>query len=320
MMHNNTISEIAKQISRASDIALYAHTNPDGDALGSMLALYVLLKNKGKNVVCYCDTPVPDKYKCMYMSDCITFPEKRVHELAVSVDSGDLDRLGQCMKSFLAAKSTIAIDHHASFRRFAGLCYVDSSASACAEIVFDLAKELKGIDDHVAELLFSGIVTDSCCFTLPNTTKRTHEIACELMSYNFDAQKTICDVFRSSTLPHFKLKAIAMSKAQFFNDNRIGVIAITLQDFEKASASQLDSEGIVNELLDVNSVQVAFCLSQVAKHNFKMSIRTKGDANAIEIANEFGGGGHKNAAGCRANGYMEDVIEKLVRLASNQLY
>lgn len=223
-----------------------------------MLALYVLLKNKGKDVVCYCDTPVPDKYKCMYMSDCITFSEKRVHELAVSVDSGDLDRLGQCMKSFLAAKSTIAIDHHASFRRFAGLCYVDSSASACAEIVFDLAKELKGIDDHVAELLFSGIVTDSCCFTLPNTTKRTHEIACELMSYNFDAQKTICDVFRSSSLPHFKLKAIAMSKAQFFNDNRIGVIAITLQDFEKPPHHSLTAKALSTNFLTSTAFKSLF--------------------------------------------------------------
>lgn len=320
MMHNNTISEIAKQISRASDIALYAHTNPDGDALGSMLALYVLLKNKGKNVVCYCDTTVPDKYKCMYASECVSFPEKRVHELAVSVDSSDLDRLGQCMKSFLSAKSTIAIDHHASFRRFAGLCYVDSSASACAEIVFELAKELKGIDDHVAELLFSGIVTDSCCFTLPNTTKRTHEIACELLEYDFDGADVIYKVFRSTTFERFKLKAIALSKARFFHDNRIAVIAITIDDFAKSGATQNDSEGIVNELLDINSVEVAFCLSQVGTHNFKLSIRTKGEVNAIEIANEFGGGGHKNAAGCRVNGYMEDIVEKLVRLASNLLY
>lgn len=175
-MHNNSISEIAKQISHASDIAVYCHTNPDGDALGSMLALYVLLKNKGKTVVCYCDTPVPDKYKCMYASECVSFPEKRVHELAISVDCSDLDRLGQCMKSFLAAKSTIAIDHHASFRRFAALCYVDSSASACAEIVFELAKELKGIDDHVAELLFRAslrTVAALRCPTRPNARTRS---------------------------------------------------------------------------------------------------------------------------------------------------
>lgn len=318
-MHNNVVSEIAKQINRASDIAIYCHTNPDGDALGSMLALYVLLKNKGKDVYCYCDTPIPERFACLYASENITFPQKRVHQLAISVDCSEIDRLGQCIKSFLSAKSQIAIDHHATFQRFAGLCLVDKDASSCAEVLFELAKELKGIDARVAELLFAGIVTDTCCFSLPNTTKRTHDVACELLGYDFDSAEVIFKVFRSNTIQRFKLKTRALSKAQFYEDNRVGVVVTTLDDVEKCNAQSSDTEGIVNDLMDVDTVQIALALSQVSSHNYKLSIRTKGDVSAIEIANFFGGGGHKNAAGCRVGGFAEDIVEKLVRLASSLL-
>lgn len=313
-------SEIAKKINRASDIAIYCHTNPDGDAIGSMLALFHALKAKGKDVYAYCDTPIPDRYKCMKGSEFVTFPQKRVHELGICVDCSELDRLGRCVKSFLSCRAQIAIDHHKSFARFAPLCLVDAKASACAEIIFELLKQMKAIDNTVAELLFCGIVTDSACFSLPSTTNRTHEIACELLKCDFNSNDAIFNVFRSTSVSRFNLKNRVLAKTKFFDDNRIAIITFTLQDYQATSTDCDDSEGIVNELCDLDCVKVAYALSQVGERSFKLSIRTKGNIDASEMAVIFGGGGHKNASGCRVNGYYEDIIEKLVKIASDRIY
>lgn len=316
---NDILQEISKRINRSDDIALYCHTKPDCDALGSMLALYVALKNKGKNVSAYCDSPIPDKYKTLFKSEDIAFPQKRVHDLAISIDASSIDRLGQCMKSFLSAKTQIVIDHHKSFERFASLCYVDETASACAEIVFQLLKSMKAIDVNVAKLLFSGIVTDSGCFSYSNTTKRTHEIACELLEYDFGASETIYQVYRSVTSNKFDLKRRALAKAKFFEDRQIALICFTKDDFLATNTSCDDTEGIVCELIDVDCVKIAYALSQVGDKNFKLSIRTKDPVDASDIARTFGGGGHKFASGCRVNGYLEDIEEKLVKLAKDRI-
>lgn len=316
---NDVLQEIEKKIHRAKDIAIYCHTKPDGDALGSALALYVALLRKGKDVCVYCDSPIQAKHKCLFKSEDISFPQKRVHELAISLDSSAIDRLGQCMKSFLSAKSQIAIDHHKTFERFAPLCYVDSSASACAEIVFELLKHMRAIDDDIAKLLFCGIVTDSGCFSFSNTTRKTHEIACELLDYKFDASSAIFDVYRSVSVQKFNLKRRVLQKAKFFENNQIAIICFSKEDFAATDTVCDDSEGIVTELMDVDSVKVAYSLSQVGDRNYKLSIRTNGDVDAWDIAMTFGGGGHKNAAGCRVNGYLEDIEERLLKLAKDRI-
>lgn len=312
-------SEITKKINRASDIAIYCHTNPDGDAIGSMLALFHALKTKGKAVCAYCDTPIPQRFLSMPGAELITFPQKRVHELAISVDSSELDRLGKCVKSFLSAKAQIAIDHHKSFARFAPLCLVDSSACACAEIIFELLKHMKAIDNISAELLFSGIVTDSSCFSFPNVTNRTHSIACELLSYGIDSADIIYRLFRSVSLKRYKLKNRVLSKTKFYKDNQIAIITFDLTDYEATSTDSNESEGLVNELINIDCVKVAYALSQVSERHYKLSIRTKGDVDASEMAGIFGGGGHKNASGCRVNGFYEDIVERLVKIASDRI-
>ncbi len=313
------ISEITKKINHASDIAIYCHTNPDGDAIGSMLALFFALKSKGKDVCCYCDTPIPQKYFCMAGSDVITFPEKRTHELAICVDCSELDRLGKCMKSFLSCKSQIAIDHHKTFSRFAPLCLVDTTTCSCAEVVYALIKHMKLLDKTVAELLFCGIVTDGACFSFPNVTKRTHEIVCDLLSYEFDSSTAIYNVYKSTSIEKFNLKNRVLSKTKFFADGSIAIITFDLTDYEATNASNSDSEGIINEIIDIDTVKVAFALSQVRERNYKLSIRTKGDVDASEMASIFGGGGHKNASGCRVNGFYEDIVERLVKIATDRI-
>lgn len=312
-------SEIVKKINRANDIAIYCHTNPDCDAISSMLALFHALKAKGKEVSVYCDTPVPKRLMCLKGSEFIVFPEKRVHEIGISVDCSELDRLGKCMKSFLSCKGQIAIDHHKSFSRFAPLCLVDSNSCSCTEVIYLLLKSMKAIDKTVAELLFCGIVTDGSCFSSSNVTKCTHEITCDLLSYDFDSSSAIYNVFKSSSIERFNLKNRVLPKAKFFEDGSIAIITFDLADYEATNSTSTDSEGLINEIIDIEGVKVAYALSQVRERNYKLSIRTKGDIDASEIASIFGGGGHKNASGCRVNGYFEDIIERLVKIATDRI-
>lgn len=316
---SDLISEIARKISHASDIAIYCHTNPDGDAIGSMLALFHALKAKGKEVHAYCDTPIPQKFVCMKGAQNVTFPEKRNHELAISVDCSALDRLGKCMKSFLSCKSQIAIDHHKTFSRFAPLCLVDSSACSCTEILYPLLKSMRAIDNTVAELLFCGIVTDGACFSIPSVTKHTHEVACELLEYDFNASKAIYDVYRSTSFGRFDLKNRVLPKTKFFEDRSIAIATFNLSDYEATNSDSTDSDGIVNDLINIDCVKVAYALSEVREHSYKLSIRTKRDIDASEIASIFGGGGHKNASGSRVNGFYEDIIERLVKIARDRI-
>lgn len=312
---NDTFERVIEAIDSADDIALFCHTNPDGDALGSMLALYRALKNMGKDVHAYCDSPVPEKYMILAGSKDISFPQKATHRLAIAVDCADLDRLGQCRKSFLNAKKRIAIDHHGTFTAFGELNFVDATAAACAEIVYELLKCMDLIDGTIAGLLFGAIVTDSGCFAFSNTTKRTHLIACELMDMGIDASKIIYNVYRSENIRKFKLKNAVLSRARFFEDGRIAVILFTKQDFEQTGTDSADTEGVISELADIDTVQIAFSVAEVGEQNYKVSIRSKGSVDSTVIARTFGGGGHVNAAGCRVNGFAEDIIDKLVFLA-----
>ncbi len=315
-----SVGEIVKAISKAQNIALFCHTNPDGDALGSMLALALSLEKAGKTVGAFCDSPVPEKYKCLKGSDPVKMPAKNAaYDLAISVDCSSLDRLGQSIKSFLSARKQVAIDHHASFQRFAEICLVDSSASACAEIIFDVIREIGNMDGDIAGLLFGAIVTDSGCFAFSSVSPKTHLIAAELMKYDFDAAQIIYNVFRRNDIARFNLQNRVLSKARFFENNSIAVIIFETADFEATGTGIAQTEGIINGLIDIDSVKVAYALSEVNPKNFKLSIRTKSPVSAAEIANRFGGGGHINAAGCRVNGYKEDIVENIVKLAKDRL-
>ena len=312
-------SEIIKRLNKANDIAIYCHTNPDGDALGSMLALYFALKKKGKTVHAYCDTKLSERYQRMNGSEVVSLPDGEAHELGVSVDTSSIELLGGSIKSFLSCKTQIAIDHHRSFKRFTEVSYVEKDACACAQVVFKILKEMKLIDKTVAELLFAGIVTDSGCFAFSSVSPETHQIAAELMAYGIDASDVIYKMYRSTTLERFDLKRRALGKAKFYERNQIGVIIFLKEDFSATNTTPFDTEGIVNELIDVDDVKVAYALSEVGDKNFKVSIRSKDQIDASEIAGVYGGGGHKNASGCRANGYLEDIVERLVKLAKDRI-
>lgn len=313
------LNAISKALLKADTISLYCHINPDGDTLACALALYTALTSKGKSVDVYCDGAVPEKYTVLYNSAAVKLPSKGVHDLAVAVDCDDLDRLGGGMKSFLSAKQQIAIDHHRTHEKFADISLVVPEAAACSEIIYAVLDNMKLLDEKTAGLLFAGIVTDSGCFQFSSTTPRTHEIARELMAYNFDSAQIIYDVFKRQTPQVFALKNRVLNKCKFKEDGKIAIITFRAEDFAETGTSTSDTEGIIVSAIDVSTVEVAFAISEAGDKSWRISVRTKAKVDASDLAREFGGGGHARAAGCRLNGYYEDVLDRLLKAAKDRI-
>lgn len=319
MINNDALVKIADTLLRANDVAIYCHTSPDGDTISSSLAVYTALKKLGKNVNVFCDQIIPKKYFCLKNAEVIKLPDGSKHDVSLSMDCAGLDRLGKCVKQYSLGNVRIAVDHHKTFDRFCDLYLLDIFACSVAQMTYFLLNRMQLIDKDIAGLLFAGIVTDSGCFAYSNVTTETHEVAAKLMGYGIDASKIIYDVFRSTEVNKFRLKCRVLSKCEFYDDNKIALIVFNKEDYDSTDTDHASTEGIISELIEIDSVQVAYAFSETEKLNYKVSIRTKEGVDASDIAMTYGGGGHQRAAGCRANGYIEDIKEKFLKNARDRI-
>ena len=310
---------VSKEIAKANSVSVYTHVNPDCDTLSCALSLRLALISLGKQVDVYSVDPVPKTLCVLNGADSVKLPEKKVHDLSIAVDCDSLERIGNAMRSFLSSKVQIAIDHHKTHAKFADVTLLDTDVSACAEIVYRLLTYMKLMSKDVAELLFAGIVTDSGCFQFSSVSETTHKIAGELMSYGFDGGKVIYDVFKKTSVNKFMLENRVLSKCKFFDDNQIAIITFTAKDFEETSTSMNDTLGTIVGVIDIDTVKVAYAIAEAANRSYKIMIRSKDGIDASNIAREFGGGGHNRAAGCRLNGYYEDIVDKLLKVARDRL-
>ncbi len=320
MLMKDIFEKIYKEIERANSIAIFCHINPDCDTMCSGLALLFALRKIGKNPEIFVDANnFSNKLKFLNGFENFQQPGKNVFDLAISVDSSDIGRIGKSSVSFLKARQRIAFDHHKSHIKFANIVALDTESASNSEIMFKFLKLRDLVDREIAELLFTGLVTDSGCFQFSNAMQSTHQTAIELMNYGILSHSIIYNYFRKKEKAVFDLQNRVLSKARFFEDEKIAIIAFTKNDFAETGTSSSNTEGIVSNLIDIDSVLVAFTLSEEGPLNWKLSVRTKAPVDASDIANTFGGGGHVRAAGARVNGYFEDIIEKLVKLARDRI-
>lgn len=326
MIDEIKIKKFCKILLSARKIALICHINPDSDAIGSMLAFKIALSKLGKEVYAVCDDIPPEKLRFLphwqeVTSDC----GANDFDAASAIDCGDENRMGISAKYFKRAAGKLIIDHHKSNSCQADYVLCDEKAAATAEIIYKIIKYLEraeGItlmDDEIAVLLFAAITGDTGAFSFSNTTAETMIIAAELKGYNFSASDVIFRLIRSTNINNFKLKARILGKASFYSDNRIGLITFTKDDFSATDTTPDSTEGVINEIINIDSVKIAISVAEVYDKNFKVSFRTKEPYDASECAAVFGGGGHIRAAGCRISGFYEDVVEKLLKAAEDCL-
>lgn len=303
------------------DILLIAHVSPDGDTLGSNFALYGALLELGKHAQVVCEDPVPAIYRFLPFSDQLIPPEQaRPAEAVVCVDCADLSRTGRCEPLFRAAKATLNIDHHGTNDRYAVSNYVQK-AGATGELIFNVIACLKiPLNKNIATCLYAAITTDTGNFSYSNTTPDTMRIAADILDTGIDLPFLNRSLFRTVPFHKLKLHALGVNKAQLYEYGRIGISTITLADIASCGATNEDTEGIIDSIRDIDTVEVAALLRESEDGQIRVSLRGKTCADVSKIAVQFGGGGHRLAAGCTMQPPIEDAAEQILTLAKELLH
>lgn len=312
------IERFLTAIDKAHTVALFSHVNPDGDTCGSALALYRALKTYGKQPYVFCDGVFNDKLR--YLDGIENYNKEAFSpcDLAIAVDCSDDGRLGAYDRAYYSCRYGIFVDHHLSKGRRGDLNIVETDAAATAEVAFDLIsamdKKRKCIDDTVAKLLYCALITDTGGFSFSSVTQKTLLTAASLIVYDFKANEIFDNFMKSVDYNVFNLKNRVLSAAKLYDDGAIAGIFFKKEDFAATSTTEADTEGIINNILDIKGVKVAFSITETkGDMQYKVSFRTVDGVDANEIAGIFGGGGHKNAAGCRVSGFFEDVKDKVLK-------
>lgn len=303
-------------IKSKNKIAIICHINPDADTIGSGLALFYAIKKLNKQADIFCDGDLDNKLSELSGLEHINNPSLSDYSLAIAVDSSDIQRLGKYGMFFKNKNiSTLAIDHHLSHTVFTDVAYVDALAAATAEIMYSIIYTLDNtiIDDRIAQLLYMAIVTDSGCFSYNSVRENTHLVASKLIKYDINASVKVYNIFKKISFNVFKMHIEALNNAIFYENNKVAITTVTQDMLKSYSLGEGATEGLTNKVLDIDSVLISIVILEVANNSYKVSIRSKSPAKAVAVGEFFGGGGHILAAGCRINGNVYDVRDKLLR-------
>lgn len=319
--------KIITKIKESNKIAITSHIMPDGDNVGSSLALYNALSKAGKDVRFILDDDIPKVYRFLKGSDNVEKPGRHEHFDAVIVlDCGDAKRLGKAM-IYLEGNFVINIDHHISNDEFGNLNMVDTNAAATGEIIYHIIKIL-GIemDAEISECLYTAIVTDTGQFQYSNTTSITHQIAGDLINNGVNVSLMFERIYQNSSKEKVMLMKTALGTLEFYHNDSISVISLTKKQMEEAKAQDADSDGIINLARDIECVEAAVFLKELEPGKIKVGLRSKKLIDMAAIAQKFGGGGHVRAAGCTLAGtideakgkILEAIIDEFKRLEQNE--
>lgn len=312
-------TKIIQAINEAENIAIISHINPDGDTVGSSLAIFKALKMYGKKPYIFCDNEITGKISVLAGVENYNTEKLNKYDLSIAVDCADIDRMGECVLEFKKGKRTMVIDHHKSNNKYGDINLVEYTAAATAQIMTKILDEMHLLDDEIAQLLYSGLVTDSGGFTFSSVTPETMQVASMLLKYDFKAYE-ICEHFlKKTTMQVFKLKSRVLNKAKFYDDGTIGIITFSQTDFDETQTNSSNTDGIINNIINIEGVRVAVSVSYTGNMSYKVSFRTGEDVDSSKLAMVFGGGGHKNAAGCRISGFYEDVIDKILKAVRDEI-
>ena len=314
-----TIDQILKCIKKSKNIVIVTHENPDGDAVGSSLAMYHALKGLKKNV----DIIIPEDAKCFNELpgiDEVIKESDKVYDLAISLDAATDKLLNVWVKYFREADQRIVIDHHSTNTMFGDINYVDLSAPACAQVVYMLIKHYRWkITPEIGTCIMAGIITDTGGFQYSGVSRDTFNIAAELLDAGVNISKVYKKVFDTKTKSSFELRRIALDRMEFLEDDKIAFTYITNEDERKVNAGVGDYEGIVSEGRSIEGVEVSIFLHELKDGEFKISLRSNSYVNVSDVCIMFGGGGHIRAAGAKMTADPLVIRDKVVNEVKRQL-
>lgn len=306
---------------RYSGFSILTHVSPDGDTLGSAVALYILLRDMGKEAEVICEEPVPHIYGYLPHADKVVLPENaHGYECVVTCDCADMQRFKKAEHIFRAAKHTMVIDHHFTNKGYGDANLVEPAASATCEVIFDLVKSMgREICPDMAICLYTGIVTDTGNLTYSNTTPECIRMVAELYEGGLNITEINRNIYRTVPFSKTRLQGHALANMKLERGGTIGLATLTVAEMDAYSATNEDCEGIVDSVRDVESVRVAIFIREGRDGTYKVSLRSKECADVGRIANKYGGGGHAAAAGYTSREPLSTTIANVLRDVTEEL-
>ena len=308
------LSQVVELIEKKDRFAITSHVRPDGDSLGSSLGLFWLLKALNKDVEVTMRDPAPHAYQQLPGADTIrvTPAADRVYDAVFVIECSDIDRPGLID---LEKQFVVNIDHHSTTELFGTINWIDSTASAVGEMIYNLCKATGvRVTKEIAECVYTALLTDTGSFHYSNTTERTFKIASELVRTGVKPAKTAEAIFGSYQWPKIELLSHVLATAKRDETGHVAWMWQTAEMQQRAKACDEDADGFVNYPLAVGEVEAAALFKETSPGVYRTSLRSKGDVNVAKIAEKFGGGGHRNAAGCTLKGSSDEIENQVVPL------
>jgi phosphoesterase RecJ-like protein len=304
---------LLEECKEAKNIVISGHIRPDGDCVGSCMAMYLYLKKALPDISIKVCLEYPSEiFECIKDFDKIdvTYTVDGDIDLFIALDC-ERSRLGNAENMFDNARKRINIDHHVSNERGCGdVNYCVPGISSTAELVYELI-EKEYMDEEIAKAIYIGIIHDTGIFKYSNTSPKTLRIAAELIEYGFDFPTIIDETFYEKTYTQNQLLGRALLESIMFMDGKCIVSAIDKKTLDFYNATSKDLDGIVNQLRIIKGVECAIFMYEIGNLEYKVSMRSCGYVDVSKVATYFGGGGHVRAAGCNMNGTFHDVINNI---------
>ena len=311
-----TLNEASDILLSQDNILILTHKSPDGDTIGSGYALCMGLRQLGKKANVVCSDEFSKKYD--YIIENTPAQDFDV-KFIVSTDIADTQLLGDKL-SVYADKINLCIDHHGSNTDFAEKSYVEPTAAATAQIIKKLLELMNvNIDKNIANAIFTGICTDTGCFRFTNVTSETHRFAADMIDCGADSS-TICRImFDTKSRARIEVERMVLDTMEFFADGQGAFVCITQKMLEDTGADDGDTEGIAAMPRQIEGVKVGITMREKENGIYKFSVRTSDDIDASSICANFGGGGHRAAAGCVIDGGYENAKNKMIQAATAEI-
>lgn len=309
------MNNIIDLIKESDSILLMTHEQPDGDAIGSVMAFYHLLKDMNKSV----DTillEVPHSFD--YLTSVNSPVDRDSYDLGIIVDCSSKERIGQCNNEIDKCKKTIVIDHHISNTYYGDINHVEINTSSCCQIIYYLFKSWNiKFTKEIAEPLILGMLTDTSGFANDNVDKKTFMMVAELLDTGIDFHKIYYNILSKKNKAQHLLTKLVFDRLELLCDGKIAFSYITKKDLEDVGALTGDHEGLVDIGRNIEGVEVSIFVRE--DNGFRVSFRSNGKIFVNNIASKFGGGGHNMAAGAKINNSLEETKKMLIEETIKEL-
>jgi phosphoesterase RecJ-like protein len=313
--HPQIIDRILEAIRAARSICVVGHIRPDGDCIGSQLGLTLALRAEGKEVLCWNEDPLPQKYRFLDPDGVFQQPTAGVKfDCVIATDCASFERLGKTGPFIARRKPLINIDHHASNTHYGDLNWVSPRDPSTGELIFRLLKIARWpITPRIADLLFTAISTDTGSFQYPSTRSGTFHAGAELVTRGANLAKICDEVYQSFPLSRARLLKHVYSKFKLTHNDRIAYLWLKQADLARTGANSNDTEGLIDHIRAIEPVVVACVFEEIEPELTRISLRSKNkEVNVSEICGQFGGGGHPLAAGARIPGPPLSVQRRVI--------